>query len=86
MLRWPSAAGGSLFLVPGRGYWARVDAGQKPYRPKLPKREPRWGDQQALTVQVRESDDQVVAGETTASEGLTTIRERIAAETRRLAH
>jgi hypothetical protein len=24
--------------VPGRGYWARLDAGQKPYRPKLPER------------------------------------------------
>jgi hypothetical protein len=36
--------------VPGRGYWARIDAGQKPYRPKLPKREPEWFDQGALTV------------------------------------
>ncbi|HMN47396.1 MAG TPA: hypothetical protein PKE27_22665 [Povalibacter sp.] len=36
--------------VPGRGYWARIDAGQRPYRPKLPKREPEWFDQGALTV------------------------------------
>src|SRR4249920_3317282 len=36
--------------VPGRGYWARVDAGQQPYRPKLPKREPERSDQDALTV------------------------------------
>jgi hypothetical protein len=36
--------------VPGRGYWARVDAGQTPYRPKLPKREAQWGDDSALTV------------------------------------
>lgn len=36
--------------VPGRGYWARVDAGQTPYRPKFPKREPEWHDQSALTV------------------------------------
>jgi hypothetical protein len=36
--------------VPGRGYWARVDSGQNPYRPKLPKREPRWRDDTALTV------------------------------------
>jgi hypothetical protein len=36
--------------IPGRGYWARVDAGQTPYRPKLPKREDRWQDQSALTV------------------------------------
>lgn len=25
--------------VPGRGYWARVEAGQMPHRPKLPERE-----------------------------------------------
>ncbi len=36
--------------LPGRGYWARVDAGQTPYRPKLPKRDAQWGDQEALTV------------------------------------
>jgi hypothetical protein len=36
--------------IPGRGYWARVDAGQTPYRPKLPKREEQWHDQSALTV------------------------------------
>jgi hypothetical protein len=36
--------------VPGRGYWARVDAGQMPRRPRLPEREERWGDTQALTV------------------------------------
>src|SRR5437016_8147809 len=36
--------------VPGRGYWARVDAGQQPYRPQLPKREPQWLDDGALTV------------------------------------
>lgn len=34
--------------VPGRGYWARVDAGQRPYRPKLPSRERQNGDQSAL--------------------------------------
>jgi len=36
--------------LPGRGYWARLDAGQTPYRPKLPKREPQWGDDGALTL------------------------------------
>src|ERR1700674_2354808 len=36
--------------IPGRGYWARVDAGQSPYRPKLPKREAQWHDGSALTV------------------------------------
>jgi hypothetical protein len=36
--------------VPGRGYWARVDAGQQPYRPQLPKREHQRFDDRALTV------------------------------------
>lgn len=36
--------------VPGRGYWTRVDAGQQPYRPKLPRREPQRFDEGALTV------------------------------------
>jgi hypothetical protein len=36
--------------VPGRGYWARLDAGQQPYRPQLPKRESQWLDDGALTV------------------------------------
>jgi hypothetical protein len=36
--------------APGRGYWARVDAGQQPYRPQLPKREHRRFDDSALTV------------------------------------
>ena len=36
--------------LPGRGYWARVDAGQAPYMPKLPEREPQWFDDGALTV------------------------------------
>jgi hypothetical protein len=30
--------------VPGRGYWARVDAGQQPHRPKLAQRDPQWFD------------------------------------------
>lgn len=34
--------------VPGRGYWARVAAGQEPRRPKLAKREDQVGDAQAL--------------------------------------
>jgi hypothetical protein len=36
--------------IPGRGYWARVDAGQTPYRPKLPKREAQWHDATALKL------------------------------------
>jgi hypothetical protein len=36
--------------VPGRAYWARVDAGQQPYRPQLPKREHQRFDDRALTV------------------------------------
>ncbi len=36
--------------VPGRGYWARLDAGQTPYRPKLPTRQPGSRDHTALTM------------------------------------
>jgi hypothetical protein len=36
--------------IPGRGYWARVHAGQQPYRPQLPKREHQPFDHSALTV------------------------------------
>jgi hypothetical protein len=36
--------------LPGRGYWARVDAGQNPYKAQLPKREPQYGDYKALKV------------------------------------
>src|SRR5688572_15503030 len=39
--------------VPGRGYWARVAAGQEPHRPQLQKRkqeaEARYWDEIALT-------------------------------------
>jgi hypothetical protein len=35
--------------VPGRGYWARVAAGQKPHRPKLRKRANKAADYSALT-------------------------------------
>src|SRR6185312_3983874 len=37
--------------VPGRGYWARVDAGQAPRRPALQEHKPSWRDHHALTVQ-----------------------------------
>jgi hypothetical protein len=36
--------------IPGRGYWARVDAGQKPYQPKLPARDAEYQDHRALVV------------------------------------
>jgi len=39
-----------LIPIPGRGYWARVEAGQKPSRPKLPAREADWRDRRALTL------------------------------------
>lgn len=65
--------------VPGRGYWARVDAGQTPYRPTLPKREAQWHDESALTVA-----PSVVAKEEVRSvdhEGTLTVAARIAALT-----
>src|SRR6266478_244684 len=42
--------------VPGRGYWARIEAGQTPYRPKLPNREAKWHDRNALTVAPPQED------------------------------
>jgi hypothetical protein len=36
--------------VPGRGYWARVDAGQAPYQPKLPERKAQFQDHRVLKV------------------------------------
>src|SRR5260221_11357214 len=36
--------------LPGRGYWARVDAGQQPYRPKLPERQEQSRDRQVLRM------------------------------------
>jgi hypothetical protein len=36
--------------VPGRGCWARVEAGQTPHRQKLKDREPQWRDQAALRL------------------------------------
>jgi hypothetical protein len=36
--------------VPGRGYWARIDAGQSPYKPTLPERMEQYQDRKALKV------------------------------------
>jgi hypothetical protein len=57
--------------VPGRGYWARVDAGQQPYRPQLPKREPQWFDDGALTVDPSRDGaaDHRIAAHTEGSDG-----------------
>lgn len=44
----PSVAARLGVPVPGRGYWARVAAGQEPHRPKFPKRESQYGDGSAL--------------------------------------
>ena len=74
--------------IPGRGYWARVDAGQTPYRPKLPKREAQWHDDSALTVApsvgaYRGARDPIVEDEPGSAncEGHETVASRIAALT-----
>src|SRR5215470_6470577 len=36
--------------VPGRGYWARVEAGQQLHRPQLQRREPQRLDARALAA------------------------------------
>lgn len=67
--------------VPGRGYWARIDAGQTPYQPNLPKRDEEWGDHHALTLPASGPDPaKSEANETSGEcESLSSIRARIAA-------
>ena len=63
--------------LPGRGHWARVEAGQKLSRPKLPAREGQWGDDKALAFaapDVTEPNDGQSHGE-----ALSTMRARIVA-------
>src|SRR5260370_25819410 len=64
--------------APGRGYWARVDAGQRPYRPKLPQREPHWSDKGALTV--APSEDVPPQGPPASTEDQAWLMERLTAE------
>lgn len=63
--------------VPGRGYWPRVTAGQKPFRPSLPKREKQWGDEDALTVhpQTVEGND----ADQASAAGAKAFRDRVTA-------
>jgi hypothetical protein len=51
--------------IPGRGYWARVDAGQTSYRPKLPKRKEKYHDTQALSLPRSQPVEE--AGDTTGT-------------------
>lgn len=64
--------------IPGRGYWARVDAGQQPYRPKLPQRAPQWSDQGALTV--APSENATPQGPPPSTEDQVWLQEKLAAE------
>jgi hypothetical protein len=60
--------------VPGRGYWARLDAGQTPYRPKLPKRDTDWHDQNALTVAPPAAEPDIIGPQSKKAEA---VRARI---------
>jgi hypothetical protein len=66
--------------VPGRGYWARVDAGQELHKPKLPKREREWGDDHALTVPAAlaetEENDATAGNEDDAAADVPSTRSR----------
>ena len=67
--------------VPGRGYWARVASGQKPFQPKLPERAADEGGNSAIavTVGLPGADRAEVASETTeSSSDAENIRSRIA--------
>jgi hypothetical protein len=66
--------------VPGRGYWARVDAGQQPYRPKLPKRETERSDYGALTVAPSADVPPIFNGPPAATEDQVWLEQRLAFE------
>jgi len=68
--------------IPGRGYLARVDAGQKPYRPKLSARDPQWHDQGALTVAPLASPSSVESPDSNQPDDVLWLSERIAFEKR----
>jgi hypothetical protein len=68
--------------LPGRGYWARIDAGQKPYRPKLPQREPQRHDQNALTVPTVEPREEEKLPTTEETQDGAWLAERLAFEQR----
>jgi len=68
--------------LPGRGYWARVDAGQKPYRPKLPQRESQGHDQNALAVITVEPKEEDKPPTTEESQDGAWLAERLAFEQR----
>jgi hypothetical protein len=55
--------------VPGRGYWARVDAGQQPHRPRLLQRDPQWSDDGALTVTPSLDQPDVAVGDGEGNQG-----------------
>jgi hypothetical protein len=55
--------------VPGRGYWARVDAGQRPYRPKLPQRDPQRFDDGALTDAPSKGQPDVAGSDSEGNQG-----------------
>jgi len=66
--------------VPGRGYWARVDAGQQPYRAKLPKREPERCDREALTVAPSADAPPIFNAPPAATQDQVWLEERLAFE------
>ena len=55
--------------VPGRGYWARIDAGQQPYRPKLPAWDPQRFDDGALTVAPSPDQPDLAGNDTEGNQG-----------------
>jgi len=68
--------------LPGRGYWARIDAGQKPYRPMLAQREAQRHDQVALTVPTFEESEQQRAPTPEETQDGAWLAERIEFENR----
>lgn len=64
--------------VPGRGYWARVSAGQAPRRVPLPERDEGYRDRRALTVEVpRDESISIVPDEARRASELRTSLESL---------
>lgn len=64
--------------IPGRGYWARVAAGQTPRQPPLKKREEQWPDRSALTFDSPREPPDSTEGRPAGTAEEIALRERIA--------
>lgn len=64
--------------IPGRGYWAKVAAGQTPRQPPLKQREEKWPDHTALTFDPPDDPDGEKEDNPAGTSEHAALRERIA--------